>query len=193
PTGLVPETEGVEGGPPDLALRDPRLLVEDPESPGPAVGVHPLRPPFRVEVVRVLAHGADVDDEGEVTPWRGGGVELEVLAARHVAPGRLEDGRHRTPAALGPRGRRVAEGEVEDRLGTLRAGHVDLPVDLPGEERTDDAAGGIEQVVLPDEGRGGRDVEHRREHVRRAGRIAGPGAEAPGVAVEAERELVARL
>src|SRR5690606_23987268 len=100
PTGLVPETEGVEGGPPDLALRDPRLLVEDPESPGPAGGVHPARPPLGVEVVRVLAHGADVDDEGEVTPWRGGGVELEVLAARHVAPGRLEDGRHRAPAAL---------------------------------------------------------------------------------------------
>src|SRR5690606_41274271 len=179
--GLVPEAAGVVlAVGPDLVLGEARLLIQDPEAPGPAVRVGTRRRAEGVEVERVLADGSDVDDEGVVRLRRREHVELEVLAPRHVPTRGGQDRGDRAPAPLIGRVVRGAEREIQHGLVELGAADPALPVAGAGRKWAGALAGLGPHEGLPVETRSGLDLERERPGTLCPRRGARPRVGTPG-------------
>src|SRR5690606_41870191 len=87
-TGLVPEPARIALERPDLPLGEARFLVEHAEAPFPAVLVRPVGAALRIEVERVLADRAEIEDQRDFPGRRVRHVELEVSAPGPDTAGR---------------------------------------------------------------------------------------------------------
>jgi len=177
---------------PDLAALRVGFLVQEVETPGHAVRLHPARRPRRRREEGVFADHAEVDDEGERLPT--GDVELEELALRQVgAP--LRQRRGDRGEARSARDLSGAQREEEARLADLAPGHPDLSIDVLSRQEALLDADTVprrpleDPLMLPDDLGERFHVERRREHVFRAVPEGGRAPPRPVPRQERERPL----
>ena len=189
---LAPHPPLVGDVAPDLPLPGIRFLVQDPQAPRlPGGLLHPVHVPRRIDEEGVLAHLAEIHDQGQGVPL--GHVELQELAAAEVDSRRPEEGGDGAPPGLGE-GRvfLVPEGQQHSRLPPPAPHHVDLAVDVLARQKAledPDAVPGCRlhhPGVLPGEGLVGRHVHGCRQHVLGSHAARGRAAQDPLVRLQGD-------